>query len=67
VTLSDWKEMAITQEFLAELQRRLNAEKESLTESAGVDPRLDSYRAGVIAALKDVVDFHFDEENSVID
>jgi hypothetical protein len=64
VTLSDWKSLTITEEFVAELQRRLDEQKEELTDSAGVDPRLDSYRSGVIAALKDVVDFHFEEGNS---
>jgi hypothetical protein len=67
VTLTDWKSLAITQEFIAELKRRVLEQTELLSGSAGVDPRTDSYRAGVIAALKDVVEFHFDEETQTID
>lgn len=62
MTLSEWKSLAITQEFIAELKRRANEQKDMLVTSAGRDPILDSFRSGVIAAISDVVDFHFDEE-----
>lgn len=64
MTLSEWKGLGLTQEVLAELTRRINEHKENLVFSAGIDPRLDSYRGGAIAALKDVVEFHFDEGDS---
>ncbi len=62
MTLRDWKDLSITQEFLMELKRRSEVLKEDLAQSAGVDSRLDSYRCGAIAALKDVIEFTFDEE-----
>lgn len=64
MTLTEWKNLAITEEFLAELKRRINDTKDELAASAGVNPILDSYRSGIIAALGDAVDFHFDEEGS---
>lgn len=65
MTLTDWKSLLVTQEFMGELKRRIEDQKEELASSAGVNSQLDSYRSGVIAALKDVVDFHFDEETQL--
>ena len=62
MTLNDWRSLELTQEILMELKRRSDDLKEALVESAGVDPRLDSYRAGAIAALKDIISFEFTEE-----
>lgn len=61
MTLNDWKSLEITEEILNELKRRVENLKESLVESAGVDPRLDAYRSGAIAAFKDVLSFEFEE------
>ncbi len=55
MTLSDWKHLEVTQEVLLELQRRIDVLSEELVMSAGIDPRLDAYRSGAIAALRDVV------------
>ena len=63
MTLSEWKSLAITQEYMAELKRRIEDQKEDLVLSAGVNPIRDSYRSGIIAALTDAVEFHFDEES----
>lgn len=63
MTLSDWKTLSITQEFMGEFKRRQRTLTEELADSAGVDPRLDAYRAGVIAALKDLVDFQIEEDS----
>lgn len=62
--LRDWKQLVITQEVLAELKKRVESLKDSLVQSAGVDPRLDSYRSGAIAALQDVINFQFDDEET---
>jgi hypothetical protein len=56
--------MAITQEYMAELKRRSDEQTEALVGSAGHNPILDSYRSGVIAAYKDAVDFHFEEDSA---
>lgn len=64
LTLEDWKNLAITQEYLAELKRRIEEQKELLAGSAGVNSAVDSYRSGVIAAYKDAVDFSFEGETT---
>jgi hypothetical protein len=64
VTLSEWKSLAVTQEFMAELNSRIESYTEQLVTSAGVSPVADSYRSGAIMALRDVVDFHFDTEET---
>lgn len=64
MTLSEWKSLGITEEFMSELKRRISEMKDQLGVSAGVNPQADSYRSGVINALQDVVDFHFDDEES---
>lgn len=65
MTLSEWKGLVITQEVMHELERRIQEQTDLLITSAGHDPRLDSFRSGVIAALKDVVSFQFDEEPQI--
>lgn len=62
IPLNEWKHLDITQEVFLELNRRVKDYTEELVNSAGVDSRRDSFLAGAIAALKDVVDFQFDEE-----
>lgn len=61
MTLNEWNSFSITQEFVAELKRRQVEVRDKLAMSAGIDPRLDSYRSGVYAALEDVINFRFEE------
>lgn len=65
MTLTDWKNLPITEEFLLELKRRVVELKDALAGSAGINPQADSFRSGAIAALEDVVNFHFDTEVDV--
>ena len=61
MNLTEWKELKETQELMLGTDRRINDCIEQLVGSAGVDPRRDSFLAGVIAALRDVVEIKFEE------
>lgn len=63
MTLTDWKNLSITQEIFAELKRRQDDLKESLLSSAGQNPILDSYRSGAILTLEDVLNIELNEES----
>lgn len=63
MTLSDWKNLSITQEIFAELKRRQEDLKENLVVSAGQNPILDSYRSGAILTLEDVLNIELNEES----
>ena len=63
MTLSDWKNLSITQEIFAELKRRQEDLKETLLASAGQNPILDSYRSGAILTLEDVLNIELNEES----
>lgn len=62
MTVQEWMSFSITQEIMMELKRRQADIRDMLLESAGRNPVLDSYRAGAYAALEDVVNFRFDEQ-----
>lgn len=61
MTLSDWKQLSITQEILAELKRRQNWAKEELAEQAGINPLLDREKVGAIKAYQDMLDIELEE------
>lgn len=63
MTLSDWKNLSITQEIFAELKRRQEDLKENLVVSAGQNPIIDSYRSGAILTLEDVLNIELNEES----
>lgn len=54
--VSDWKQLDVTQEVYKHLRFRVEALKEELANSAGVDPLSDRYRAGYIRACLDFLD-----------
>jgi hypothetical protein len=64
VTLSEWRGFAITQEVMAELKRRQTEAKEALAYNAGINPRMDAWRSGAIAAYEDMLNIQLDEETS---
>ncbi len=61
MNLKEWKELKETQEVMFEIQRRIDDCTEQLVASAGIDPRRDSYLAGVVAALRDVTEITIEE------
>lgn len=60
----DWKSHPITKRVFDGLREQENLMKEMLVESAGIDPSEDRYRAGYIAALRDVYLVRLEDEES---
>ncbi len=63
MTLTDWKNLSITQEIFTEIKRRQDEIKEELIPSAGKNPIVDSFRSGAIMALEDVLTIELNEES----
>jgi hypothetical protein len=50
----DWKQHPVTKEIFSLLRQQEENIKEQLATSAGLDPAEDRYRAGYIAAYRDI-------------
>lgn len=61
MTLTDWKNLAITQVIMAEFRQRQRQLKEELAQSAGINPLDDRFKVGVIAAYEDVLNIELDD------
>lgn len=64
LTLSDWKNLSITQEILTEIKRRQTWAKEQLAEQAGLDPLADREKVGAIKAYQDILDIELEDSTS---
>ena len=53
-----WQHHFITQEFFIQVKNQIEEQKEALSGSAGIDPTLDNYRRGYIAAMNNVLHFY---------
>lgn len=53
-----WQHHFITQEFFEQVKVQLQVMKDELGGSAGLDPTLDNYRRGYIAAMNNVLHFY---------
>lgn len=61
---ADWKSHPITKRVFEGLREQENLMKEMLAESAGIDSLEDRYRAGYIAALRDVFLVRLEDEEN---
>lgn len=57
----DWKSNPVTKAVLNEICRRIFDAREHLGANAGIDPLLDRYQVGAIAAYGDLLNIEFDE------
>jgi hypothetical protein len=53
-----WQHHFITQEFFLQVKGQVEAMKDELGSSAGIDPTLDNYRRGYIAAMNNILHFY---------
>lgn len=53
-----WQHHFITQEFFDQVKGQVQVMKDELGGSAGLDPTLDNYRRGYIAAMNNVLHFY---------
>lgn len=58
--VAEWKYHPVTMEFFEAIKQIIAGLKEELVDNAlGGDPRLLSFKAGAITALKDILDTEF--------
>lgn len=62
MNLYDWKNHEITQVIFKELKSRQEHLRDELSQTAGVDPLMDRWKCGVIAAYEDILSIELDEE-----
>lgn len=53
-----WQHSFITQEYFEQVKVQIQVMKDELGGSAGLDPTLDNYRRGYIAAMNNVLHFY---------
>jgi hypothetical protein len=53
-----WQHHFITQEYFIQVKDQIEGMKDALSGSAGLDPTMDNFRRGYIAAMYNVLQFH---------